>query len=79
MKFIAEYISTLADAGMHGADIAKKLGVSNSMVSSYKAGSFNPSITVAKKVYLDEGIIFHPFSEESLKHEIKKDRNENTK
>lgn len=79
MKFIAEYISTLAEDGMHGADIAKKLGVSNSMVSSYKAGSFNPSITVAKKVYMDEGIIFHPFSEESLKYEIEKDKNANTK
>lgn len=79
MILITKYISNLIDNGMQGIDIANKLGVSVSMVSSYKAGSFNPSITVAKKVYLEEGIIFHPFSEESLKYEIEKDKNANTK
>jgi len=70
---IAEYVAQLVDNGIQGIEIAEKLGVSVSMVSSYKGGSYNPSLTVAKRVYLDEGLVFHPFSENGLKHEIAKD------
>ena len=73
MRFISEYVISLTDTGIPGVEIAEKLGVSVSMVSSYKSGSYNPSITVAKRIYVDEGITFHPFSEDSLKFEILKD------
>jgi len=73
MQFIEEYVNTLVDDNKQGFEIAERLGVSVSMVSSYKKGEYNPSITVAMYVYKNEGIVFHPFSEESLKFEIKKD------
>lgn len=75
MNFIREYINKLADDGMQGQEIADQLGVSISMVSSYKLHNYNPSITVAKHMYGTKGIVFHPFSEESLKLEIEKDTN----
>jgi len=74
MQFIQTYIETLTNKGLIGRDIAKKLDVSVSMVSSYKLHNYNPSLIVAKKVYKEENIVLHPYSEESLKYEISKDR-----
>ena len=48
--------------------LANKMGVSLSMLSAYKK-SYKPSLEVAKKVYLADKVILHPFSEESLKFE----------
>lgn len=53
-------------------EIADFLGVSVSMVSSYKLHSYNPSLTVAKTVYEKSGIVLHPFAELSLKKELEK-------
>lgn len=74
VTYIADYIIEKVDSGMSGYEIADELGVSVSMVSSYKHNNYNPSIGVAKKVYVDTNIVLHPFSEESLKIEITKDR-----
>ena len=74
MQLIKDYVNSLVDEGIEGGEIAQKLGVSVSMVSSYKLHSYNPSLQVAKHVYETEGIVFHPFSEDSLKYEIEKDK-----
>ena len=62
------------EEGLTGYEIAKKLGVTSAMVSTYKNNNYMPSITVAKKVYAEEGITLHPFSEESLKYELNKEK-----
>jgi len=71
---IADYVAQLVDKGIQGIEIAEKLGVSVSMVSSYKGGSYNPSITVAKRIFTTDGIVFHPFSKSGLQLEIAKDK-----
>ncbi len=71
---IKDYITSLNLKGLQGNDIAEILGVSVSMVSAYKGGSYNPSLAVAKRMYKKETIVFHPYSEEALKKEIAKDR-----
>jgi len=53
-------------------DLAPRLKVSISMLSSYKRQGYNPSITVAKTVYTLDKVVLHPFSEESLKYELEK-------
>jgi len=73
MIFIKDYITSLADDGKQGQEIADLLGVSISMVSSYKLHNYNPSITVAKHIYTHQGLVLHPFSEDSLQLEIEKD------
>lgn len=49
-------------------ELAENLGISISMLSAYKK-SYNPSLSVALAVYNKEGLVLHPFSEESLKYE----------
>lgn len=73
LNFVKDYVRGLIEQGESGADIASKLKVSVSMVSSYKLHSYNPSITVAKIVYATDGIVLHPFSKESLEWEISND------
>lgn len=69
---VQTYIQSLDEEGMTGREIAETLGVSTSMISTYKHNDYNPSITVAKKVYNDSKITLHPFDTESLKYEINK-------
>lgn len=71
---IREYIAALISKGLQGTDIAEILGVSVSMVSAYKGGSYNSSLAVAKRLYKRENLVFHPYSEEALKKEIAKDK-----
>jgi transcriptional regulator with XRE-family HTH domain len=59
---------------LSNAEIANQLGISVAMISSYKNKNFNPSLSVAKKVYQLDGVVLHPFSEEALKYEIEKDK-----
>ena len=69
MRFIKEYILeqlTIYDS----IELAKRLKVSVAMLSSYKTQNYKPSITVAKTVYQLDGVVLHPFSEDSLKFEI---------
>lgn len=72
MVLVQSYIESLESEGLNGREIAEKLGVSTSMISTYKHNDYNPSISVAKKVYKDVKITLHPFSTESLEHEINK-------
>jgi len=72
MVLVQTYIQSLEEEGLNGRDIAEKLGVSTSMISTYKHNDYNPSISVAKKVLQDVNITLHPFSKESLQHEINK-------
>lgn len=74
VEFIEEYINARLDNGLMGHQVADLLGVSVSMVSSYKKGDYNPSLNVAKRVYQNEGIVFHPFSKDALELEIAKDK-----
>lgn len=54
-----------------GQAVAHSMGISISMLSAYKK-AYNPSLDVAIRVYKNEGIVLHPFSEESLEYEIMK-------
>lgn len=72
MVTIQQYIDELVDSGEGNRDIGERLGVSYAMVSKYKK-DYYPSLAVAKKVYTMENIVLHPYSEESLKFEIKVD------
>lgn len=72
MVIVQDYITSLEDEGMKGKEIADTLGVSTSMISTYKHNDYNPSISVAKKVYSDSKITLHPFATESLLYEIDK-------
>tara|TARA_R110000851_G_scaffold45642_6_gene111584 strand:- start:712 stop:933 length:222 start_codon:yes stop_codon:yes gene_type:complete len=54
-------------------ELKDKMGVSSSMLSAYKHQGYNASLNAAKKVYAADKIVLHPFSEESLKYELKKD------
>ena len=73
LRFIQDYVRTKTEDGESGAEIARQLKVSLSMVSSYKLHDYKPSLTVAKNVYKNEGIVLHPFSKESLEKEISDD------
>ena len=73
LKIITEYIKDLEKDGVKSnSQIAEVLGVSNSMVSAYRTGSYNPSLEVGTRVYKSRGVVLHPYSEESLNHEILK-------
>lgn len=71
LVFIDEYIKQQVADGMEQKEIADILGVKPSMISTYKGGSYKPSITVAIAAYENLGVVFHPYSEDSLKHELK--------
>lgn len=73
MIFIQDLLKEMSDSGMKGIEIANELGISNSMVSSYKCQNFSPSLNVAMRVYSDKAIVLHPYSEDSLKYEIELD------
>jgi len=75
---IKTLIEEMSAKGLKGYEIAERLGVSNSMVSSYTTQGFDASFNVAVKVYQDMKIVLHPFAEESLIYEINK-RGENAK
>lgn len=55
------------------AEVAKHLGVSTAMVSTYKLHKYNPSLDVAKTVFATDGTVLHPYSASSLLLEIKED------
>jgi len=65
--YIVEQLETLDSKA-----VADKLQVSLSMISSYKK-AYNPSLEVAKRVYKEDGVALHPYSEAALKYEINKD------
>lgn len=72
MVLIQTLIDEMSAEGLKGYEIAEHLGVSTSMVSSYRRQGFDTSINVALKVYQEKKIVLHPFAEESLKYEIEK-------
>ena len=54
-------------------DIAKKVGVTPSIVCLWRRDpGRNVSLDVAIRIYLLDGTVIHPFSEESLQYEINK-------
>lgn len=71
MVTVQEYVLKQLET-IESTQLARELGISVSMLSSYKK-SYNPSLEVAKKVFKRDGIVLHPFAEESIKYEIKKD------
>lgn len=70
--FIKDYIVHHLDEGVSSKDLANKLGISISMLTAYKLHNYNASLEVAKRVYLVDGVVLHPFSEEALKYEVNK-------
>ena len=71
---IQDYVNEKFANDWLGREIAEHLGISVSMVSAYRKGDYNPSLDVAKKIYIMDGIVFHPFSEAGIKEEIRKDK-----
>ena len=68
---ISDYINNhIQNQGMNATEVANKLKMSKSMISEYRKNRFLASIDVAMLVYMLDGVVLHPFSEESLKHEI---------
>jgi ribosome-binding protein aMBF1 (putative translation factor) len=71
--FIKDYVYSQLEE-YTSAELAQRLKISIAMLSSYKTQDYKPSITVAKTVYKLDGIALHPFSEESLQFEVKKEK-----
>jgi len=69
MITVQEYVQTQLEE-LNSPELAHKMGVSLSMLSAYKK-SYKPSLDVAIRVYKSDKIVLHPFSEESLKFEVK--------
>ena len=74
---IQSYIESLENQGMTGVEISKHLRVSASMISTYKANRYNISLKQAKLIYKLYGVTIHPYSEASLKAELKLDGEQN--
>lgn len=71
LAFIHTYIEQKLEDGMLNKDIAKELSLTPAMVGQYRLKrGYNPSLTVAKRVYTIDNIVLHPYSEESLQWEI---------
>lgn len=68
MQTIKSYIVAELE-NVTSQELANRLGISLSMLSAYKK-SYNPSLEVAKRVYLLSSIALHPFSEKALKYEL---------
>lgn len=71
LVFVKDYILSKLESKT-SVEVSHELGVSLSMLSSYKNQGYKPSISVAKRVYGLDGVVLHPFGEESLKLEINK-------
>ena len=71
LTFVSDFIKSLSEE-KSGYEIAELLGVSSSMVSSYKHSNYNPSLEVAKRAYINFEVVLHPFSEESLSYDIER-------
>jgi len=71
VNYISDFVKEKFDSGYSGQDIADMLKVSPSMVSAYRRGYYNASLDVAVNAYNRFNVVFHPFSEESLKIEVK--------
>lgn len=63
---IQDYVLLLLEDNS-AIETADKLGVSQPMVSQYKKGGYNASLTVAIKVYSEADVVLFPFAEEALK------------
>jgi predicted transcriptional regulator len=68
---IQEYIANklVENSYLTNVQLGEMLGVKRSMASQYRRGYY-PSLEVAKRVYALDKVVLHPFSEESLIHEI---------
>ena len=71
LVFVKDYILSKLDSKT-SVEVSQELGVSLSMLSSYKNQGYKPSISVAKRAYELDGVVLHPFGEESLKLEVSK-------
>jgi len=72
MVHIHEYIQEVLEREcIKAKDLANELNITAAMVGQYKLNrGYNPSLNVAKLIYLRDGVVLHPYSEESLKWEI---------
>lgn len=68
---IQEYIKERKEKGEGLPEIAASMGISNSMLHYYYKGYNIPSLKTAVGFYNKLGVTFHPYSEDSLKWEIK--------
>lgn len=66
---IKEFIEvTKAEQGINDAELARRLGVSQTMIIYYKRGSI-PSLELARKIFKDFGVVVLPYSKEGLTYE----------
>lgn len=73
MKFVKDYVEEKL-TNYTTTEVADMLGISISMITAYKRYNYNASLEVAKRVYVLDGVVLHPFSEASIKFEISKDK-----
>ena len=60
---------------MKTKEVAEELEITPAMVGQYRLDrGYNPSLAVAKRVYILDNVVLHPFAKESLELEIKKDK-----
>lgn len=71
MLLVEDYVHNKLVAGFSPKEISDIMDVTTAMVTQYKlARGYKPSLRVAKTVYKVEGVVLHPFSEDSLKWEL---------
>ncbi len=71
LNFIHNYIQSKVNSGELNKEIARELLITPAMVGQYRLNrGYHPSIHVAKTVYELDGTVLHPYSEDSIKHEI---------
>ena len=64
---ISDYIKSKLEGGATPQELADMCNISTAMVSKYKADiGYKPSLAVAVAIYKADGVVLHPFAEESL-------------
>jgi len=71
MQTIQEYISSKLENKTF-MELSNEIGISTPMISNYRQGFYNPSLTTAIKIYKLDGSVLHPFAKESLEYEVNK-------
>jgi len=67
---ISDYIKSKIDEGVTPLELGDMCNISPAMISKYKANiGYKPSFHVALRVYQADGVVLHPFAEESLQYE----------
>ena len=66
MVKVQDYVIALMEDNS-SVEVASILGVSQPMISTYKKGGYNASLSLALKVNKEQKVVLLPFAEEALK------------